>query len=76
MNKALQVLKMEIETIRKLNRKTTMDMENLGKTSGAPHASITSRIQETEERISGIENTLEDIDTTVKESTKRKKLLT
>ena len=31
---------------------------------------------ETEEQISGIENTFEDIETTVKESTKSKNLLT
>ena len=38
--------------------------------------SITNRIQEIEERISGAEDTRENIDTTVKENTKSKKLLT
>ena len=34
------------------------------------------RIQEIEERISGVEDTVEEIDTTVKENSKHKKLLT
>ena len=51
-------------------------MENLGKRSWATDASINNRIQEIEERISGLEDTLEDIDTIVKENTKHKKLLT
>ena len=38
--------------------------------------SITNRIQEIEERISGTQATIENIDTTVKENAKCKKLLT
>jgi uncharacterized coiled-coil protein SlyX len=38
-------------------------------------ASITNRIQELEERISVADDTIENIDTTVKENTKNKKLL-
>ena len=38
-------------------------------------ASITNRIHEIEERISGAEDTIENIDTTVKENAKSKKLL-
>jgi hypothetical protein len=38
-------------------------------------ASITNRIQEIEERISGAKDTVENIDTTVKENAKCKKLL-
>jgi uncharacterized coiled-coil protein SlyX len=51
-------------------------MENLGKRSGITDVSITNRIQEIEERISGGEDMVEDIDTTVKENSKHKKLLT
>ena len=51
-------------------------MENLGKRAGVTDASITNRIQEMEERISGIEDTIENIDTAVKENTKSKKHLT
>jgi hypothetical protein len=46
-------------------------MENLGKRSGVTYAS--NSIQEIEERISGVEDTIEDIDTTVKENSKYKK---
>jgi uncharacterized coiled-coil protein SlyX len=67
---------MEIETIKKLQRETTLEIENLGKRSGAIYASITNRIQEIEKRISGAEDTIENIDTTVKENAKCKKLLT
>jgi uncharacterized coiled-coil protein SlyX len=51
-------------------------MENLGKRSRTTDASINNRIQEIEERISGIKDTLDDIDTMVKEQTKHKNLLT
>jgi hypothetical protein len=51
-------------------------MENIGKRTGVTNTSITNKIQEIEERISGAEDTIEDIDTTVKENIKSKKLLT
>jgi prefoldin subunit 5 len=76
LNKTIQDLKMEIETIRKSQRETTLEIENLGKRSGVIDASITNRIQEIEERISGAEYTTENIDTTVKENAKCKRLLT
>jgi prefoldin subunit 5 len=34
MNKSIQDLKMEIETIKKSQRETTLELENLGKRSG------------------------------------------
>ena len=52
-----------------------MEIENLGKKSGDTDASISNRLQEIEERISAAEDTTQDIDTTVKENTKSKKLL-
>jgi hypothetical protein len=52
-----------------------LEIENLGKRLGVI-ASITDIIQEIEERISGAKYTIENIDTTVKENTKCKKLLT
>ena len=73
MNKTIQDLKMERETIKKKKkpqRQTTLQLENLGKKSGVIDASITNRIQEIEERISGAEDTIENIDTTVKENAK------
>lgn len=51
-------------------------MENLGKRSGITDVSITNRIQEIEERISVVKDTLEEIDTTTKENSKLKELLT
>ena len=61
---------MEIETIKKTQRETTLKLENLGKRSGVIVASIINRIQE---RISGAEDAIENIDTTVKEKAKSKK---
>ena len=52
MNKTIQDLKMEVETIKKSQRKTMLEIENLGKRSGVIDASITHRIQEIEERLS------------------------
>jgi len=65
-----------IETLKKTQNKRTPEMENLGKRSGVIDASITNRMQKVEEKISGAEDTIENIDTTVKENTKSKKLLT
>ena len=63
---------MEIETLKKTQRETTLEMENIGKRSGITDANITNRIQEIEERLSGTEDTIENNDTTVKENAKCK----
>jgi hypothetical protein len=55
---------------------TTLEIEILGKKSGVIDASIANRIQEIEERISGAEDSVENIDTTIKEYAKCKKILT
>ena len=57
LNKTIQDVKMEIKTTKKSQRETTLEIENLGKRSGVIDVSITNRIQETEERISGAEDT-------------------
>jgi predicted nucleic acid-binding Zn-ribbon protein len=49
MNKTIQDLKMEIETIKKLQSETTLKLENLGKRSRVIDASITNRIQKIKE---------------------------
>jgi hypothetical protein len=67
---------MKIDTIKKSQRETTLELENLGKRSGVIYASITNRIQEIKERLSGAESTVGNIDTTIKENTKCKTLLT
>jgi len=61
---------MEIETIKKAQRETTLDIENQRKRQGAVDTSITNRIQEIEERISGAEVSIEIIDSTVKDNVK------
>jgi hypothetical protein len=50
MNKSIQDLKLETETINKLQRETTLELGNLGKRSGDIDASITNIIQEIEEK--------------------------
>jgi hypothetical protein len=75
LNKTIQYLKLEIETIKRSQRKTTLEIEIVQKRSEVIDVSITNRIQEREERISGTEETVENIDTTVKENVKCKKLL-
>ena len=68
LNKVVQDLKVELETIRETQMEATLEMENLGNRSGITDESITNRIQEIEERISGVEDTIENIDITVKEN--------
>ena len=53
-----------------------LKMKKQGKGSGITDATITKRIEEIEERISGVEDMVEEIDTTVGENSKHKKLLT
>ena len=76
MNKVIQDLKVEVETIKKAQMEANLEMENLGKRSGITDVSITNRTQEIEERIAGVEDTVEETDTTVKDNSKHKKLLT
>jgi uncharacterized coiled-coil protein SlyX len=51
-------------------------MENPGKRTKTTETGINNRMQEMEERISGIEDKIEEIDTLVKENTKSKNFLT
>jgi hypothetical protein len=44
MNKMVQVLKIKIEAIKKMQTEATMEIENLGKSPGMTDASITNRI--------------------------------
>jgi hypothetical protein len=46
LNKTIQDLKREVGTIKKSQRETTLEIENLWKKSGVIDASITNRIQE------------------------------
>jgi predicted nucleic acid-binding Zn-ribbon protein len=76
LNKAIQDLKVEVETIKETQMEANLEMENLGKRSGITDVSITNRIQEIEERIPDVEDTIEENNITVKENSKHKKLLT
>jgi hypothetical protein len=58
----VQDLKVEIETIKKSQMEVTLEKKNIGKRSGATDASIINRIQEKEERATGVEDAIEDID--------------
>jgi prefoldin subunit 5 len=49
LNKTIQNLKLEIETIKKSQRETTLEIENLGNRSGVIDASFPNRIKEKRE---------------------------
>ena len=70
LNKTIQDLKMEGESIKKTQRETTQEIETLGKKSEIIDASISNRMQEMEEKISGTEDSIENISTTIKENAK------
>ena len=76
MNKTILDLKREVDTIKKMQNEATQEIETLGKKSGTIDASINNRIQEMEERISGGEDSIENIGTTIKENAKCKKIMT
>jgi chromosome segregation ATPase len=76
LNKTIQDLKMEGESLKKTQRETTLEIETLGKKSGTIDVSISNRIKEMEERISGVEDSIENIGTTIKENGKFIKILT
>jgi hypothetical protein len=76
LNKTIQDLKSEVDTIKKTQSEATLEIETLGKKSGTIDASISNRIQEMEERISDAEDSIENMGTTIKENAKCKKILT
>ena len=49
---------MEVETIKKSQRETTLHIEDIEKKPGIIDANINNRIQEIEERLSGLEDTI------------------
>ena len=66
LNKTIQDLKREVDTINKTQSEAALEIENLGKKSGTIDTSISNRIQEMEERISGAEDSTENMGTTIK----------
>ena len=75
LNKPIQNLKMEVETIKKSKRETTLEIENLGRQSEGIDAHITNRIQDIEEKISGAEDSIENTDTAIKGNQNAKNIL-
>jgi predicted nucleic acid-binding Zn-ribbon protein len=71
LNKTIQDLKREVDTIKKTQSEAMLEIEKLGKKSGTIDTSITNRIKEMEDRISGAEDSIENIGTTIKENGKR-----
>jgi hypothetical protein len=76
LNKTIHYLKMEVEIMKETQRKTTLEIKTVGKKSGTIDVSISNRKEEMEERISGTEHSIENMDTTIKENAKCKKILT
>jgi hypothetical protein len=74
--KTIHGLKMKIAKIKKTQRKANLDIVILGKKSETIDVSISNRIQEMEERISGASDSIDNMDTTKKENAKCKKILT
>ncbi|ERE73592.1 Transposase, L1 containing protein [Cricetulus griseus] len=72
----VQSMKAEIQTIKKTENETMLEMERLDKQSGTKDVSISNRILEMEERISATEDSLEDIYSSTKENLKSNKTLT
>jgi predicted nucleic acid-binding Zn-ribbon protein len=66
LNKTIQDLKREVDTIKKTQSEATLEIETLRKKSGTIDASISNKILEMEERISGAEDSIENIGTTKK----------
>ena len=73
MNKTILDLKREVDTIKKTQSEAKLEIETLGKKSGTIDVSISNRIQEMEERISGAEDSIENIGATIKEKWKMQK---
>jgi hypothetical protein len=67
---------MEVETIKTTQKETTLEIEIPRKKSGTLDASIRNRIQEMEGRDPGAEDSIENMDTAIKENAKCKMILT
>ena len=58
----IQDLQVEIESIQKTQMKVQLEVRNLGTWVEKSEATLTIKIQEVEERISGTEDKIEDMD--------------
>jgi predicted nucleic acid-binding Zn-ribbon protein len=75
LNKMIQDLKREVDTIKKTQSEVMLEIENLGKKSGTIDSSVSNRIQEMEEGISGAEDSIDNIGTKIKENAKCKQIM-
>jgi hypothetical protein len=75
MNKTTLDLKGEVGKTKKTKSNATLEIETQGKKSGTIDSNICNRIQETEERISGAEDSIKNICTKIKVNAKCKKIL-
>ena len=66
MNKSTQCLKMEIESVKETQIEGNLEMKNWGSWTRDSEASLSNRIQEVEEKTSGIEDKMEEIETSQK----------
>jgi hypothetical protein len=62
-----------VDTIKKTQSEATLEIETLGKKYGTIDASISNSIQEMEERISGAEDSIENMGTTTNENANAKR---
>ncbi|KAL6094207.1 hypothetical protein STEG23_000592 [Scotinomys teguina] len=62
MKETVKDLKMEIQTIKKIQSEGKLEIENLTKQTRTTNTSMTNRMQEMEQRISDAEDTIEKID--------------
>jgi predicted nucleic acid-binding Zn-ribbon protein len=76
MNKTILDLKSKVDTIKKTQNEAKLEIETLEKKSGTIEASISHSIKEMEERISGTEDSIENISTKIKENAKCSNILT
>lgn len=65
-NKTVKDLKLETESIKKTQTEGILETENFGIWTGTTETSFINRIQQMEERISGTEDTIEEMDSPVK----------
>ena len=61
MNKTVHDLKILIPPIKKRQTERILRMENLGKRTGTTDSSMINRIQDVDERISGVEERIDNI---------------
>jgi hypothetical protein len=76
LNKTIHDVNIEVETIKKTQTETTVKIEILGKKSGIIDVSISNIIQKIKERTSGAEDSIGNMNRTIKGNAKCKKILT